>query len=179
MRIPVSPAHSPSTPPYTHHTEFTISNKRQAFFSTYSRLATQIITSLPLVTRSAPHILLTGSLRTRGALASAVRNGHASLVGMARPSVVMPSYPRFLLDERLKAEEVPSLYEPTLPKLGISKLAGGSVGTVWYCFEMLRIARRGHGGGGGYEPSWVPAVLRLVYCYLYSIYLYLFVWLWA
>lgn len=144
--------------------EFTNSTSRQAFFSGFSRRASAALEDLP----QAPLILLTGSLRGRAALASAIRNNHADLVGLARPSVVMPSLPRFMLDDQLRVEEVPVSFEPKIPKISISKLVGGSIGTMWYCYEMARIASR---KGKGYSPSSTSAILRVIYCYLVAIYL--------
>jgi hypothetical protein len=151
---------------YSTYLEFTHSSKRQAFFSGFSRRASAALRDLP----QAPLILLTGSLRGRTALASAIRNQHADLVGMARPSVVLPSLPLFLLNERLSVEEIPIPFEPTLPNVSIPKLIGGGIGTIWYCYEMARVAQW---KGGMYKHSSTPALLRLIYCYFAALYLWI------
>jgi hypothetical protein len=79
-------------------------------------------------------------------------------------------YPRVILDDSIGADDIPFPFEPSLPKLAISKLAGGSVGTIWYCYEMMRIAGL---RGRVYTPSGAPVVWRLLYLYIYSLFFFL------
>lgn len=154
-----------------------MASKRQAFFSQFARLANEAVSKPPklLVSNSykPPLILLTGSLRGRSSIAAVLHNQHASLIGLARPSVVLPDYPRYLMDSSCPSAHVPTPFEPTLPKLSISKLAGASVNTMWYCYEMGRLS---HLGSSAYRPSKVPALWRVVHCYLTALFLWLLHW---
>ena len=143
-----------------------VPNQRQAFFARFSRDASSVIRDLHLP--RPPQILLTGSLRGRTALASAVRNNHASLVGLARPSVVQPMYPRIILDESISTEDIPFPFEPRLPRIP-SKIVGGGISTFWYCYEMMRIARL---RGRAYEVSQASYIWRILYLYIYSLFLF-------
>lgn len=150
--------------------EFANTSRRQAFFYKFSRRALKAIQSLPI--HKAPLVLLTGSLRGRSSMASAIRNQHADLVGSGRPSVVCPSLPTYVLDEQVEDKEIPEIVEPILPLFFIPQLVGASIRTMWYCYEMARIAAS---KGRGYTPSNTWAWWRVIYCYLYALLLRLFI----
>lgn len=80
---------------------------RQAFFSRFSRRAREVlladgvtsadVSPSPGHRRPArPLITLTGGLRTPSQLAQAIQHGHADLLGLGRPAVLMPNFPKFL-----------------------------------------------------------------------------------
>jgi hypothetical protein len=79
-------------------------------------------------------------------------------------------YPRLILDDTIAPEDILFPFEPSLPRIAVSKLVGGSIGTIWYCYEMIRIAGL---RGRVYTPSGAPAAWRLLYLYIYSIFLFL------
>ncbi|PVG01411.1 FMN-linked oxidoreductase [Serendipita vermifera] len=161
--------------------EFTFASKRQAFFSTFARKAFSAIQDGAKVKRgiirSPPLVLLTGSLRGRTSMAAAIRNQHTSLIGLARPSVVLPSYPHYLMNESLQNEDVPVPYEPTIPpSLFVTKFVGAGFGTMWYCYEMRRIAEfelKKGSSADAFRHSPAPALWRLLHCYFMSIYVFI------
>ncbi|KAG8752187.1 hypothetical protein FRC14_007268 [Serendipita sp. 396] len=148
-------------------------SKRQAFFLHFAQKASLMVEKVASeLTISPPAILLTGSLRGQASIASVLHKNEASLIGIARPAVVLPSYPRFLMDESLPPEAIPTPFEPTLPKLRVSKLAGASVNTMWYCYEMKRLAGFTlQGSTLEYRPSKAPALWRVLICYLSALWL--------
>ncbi|KAG8817730.1 hypothetical protein FRC17_011125 [Serendipita sp. 399] len=149
-------------------------SKRQAFFLRFAQRASSTVEMVASkLGIQPPAILLTGSLREQASIASVLRKKEASLIGIGRPSVVLPSYPRFLIDERIPPEDIPTPFEPVLPKLGISKLAGASVNTMWYCYEMKRLANSMLNGriSDDHQPSNTPALWRVVSCYLSALWL--------
>ncbi|KAG8881025.1 hypothetical protein FRB98_004591 [Tulasnella sp. 332] len=133
-------------------------NPRQAFFSSFSRIAME---ALPQ-TEKMPMILLTGSLRTQTLMAHSVRARHANLIGIGRPSVLYPNYPRIILKSgldhasvtsdpfadrcssenssaanRIHYEEAPT---PAWSRVLNTSLVGAGIGTAWHCALMGRIA---------------------------------------
>ncbi|KAG9034008.1 hypothetical protein FRB95_013983 [Tulasnella sp. JGI-2019a] len=127
-------------------------NPRQAFFSRFSRLAMEVLSPR---TEKTPMIVLTGSLRTQSLMAETIRAQHADLVGIGRPSVVYPNFPRIILSSKVTPpveygqstdlSDPNHIYyaEPPSPawlKLVNTSLIGAGIGTAWHCALMSRIA---------------------------------------
>jgi len=117
----------------TSHVEFGQVTTRQAFFSSFSRKALKVARSS---SSSPPLVILTGSLRTRKLMASSIRDEHTQLIGIARPSVLRPSFASALQDPNLSEEDVQPPQEPEVPDLRISPLIGSGLASLWYCWAM-------------------------------------------
>ncbi|KAG8948324.1 hypothetical protein FRC04_009819 [Tulasnella sp. 424] len=138
---------------------------RQAFFAKFSRLA---LKALPQGD-GMPVIMLTGSLRTKEVMTRTIRDGHAHLIGIGRPAVICPSYPRVLLQPPssnapedaglLKFPDPPS---PLWLKVLNTGLIGAGINTAWHCALMWRIGNDYWGGlpasGGGIPEGGVPKI---------------------
>ncbi len=73
------------------------SREREAYFLTYAQQI-RTVTTVP--------ILLTGGMRTRAAMESALASGAVDVIGLARPMTHAPELPRQLLDGTLDAAPV-------------------------------------------------------------------------
>jgi 2,4-dienoyl-CoA reductase-like NADH-dependent reductase (Old Yellow Enzyme family) len=100
---------------------------REAYFLAFARRAREA-TSVP--------IMLTGGLRSRGAMESALDEGALDVVGIARPMALLPDYPRRLL----AGEALPKIASR---RLGLSALAGleGAAELAWYYLQVARMGR--------------------------------------
>ncbi|EIW83221.1 FMN-linked oxidoreductase [Coniophora puteana RWD-64-598 SS2] len=158
-------------------------SRRQAFFSSFSRLAVQTIASLPTPQQQRPLILLTGGLRTPAALSSALTAGHADLLGIGRGAILCPHLPALLASGAAAAAEpdLPLGRDPDL-RTGASplenavsaltanvKLIGAGFDMAWYVVNIRRMALAGmrgsrtngtsesddeHGAGRGQIPDY-------------------------
>lgn len=113
---------------------------REAYFARFAGRARQ-------ATR-AP-VLLTGGLRTRGAMEASLADGALDVVGLARPLVVDPGYARRLL-------EGAPLPTTSAPRLGLASLEGAAE-LAWY---YARLARLADGASG--SPSAARALAELL-----------------
>lgn len=102
---------------------------REAYFLAFARRAREA-TSAPL--------MLTGGLRSRGAMEAALDERALDVVGIARPMALVPDYPR-----RLLAGEALPRVAPR--RLGIAALEGASE-LAWYSHQLARM-------GAGRDPD--------------------------
>lgn len=145
------------------------SNKREALFSRFSQRARATLLSSstspytpPLgSSRPRPLILLTGGLNTSQLMTSALRNGHADLLGIGRLSVELPYLPRALrqtsgitppssLSTPVLSERLLELLEALIKELwtripdalrpGFPPLIGAGVAMAAYQVTMRRLA---------------------------------------
>lgn len=100
-------------------------NAREAYFLEFAEKA-RARTKVPL--------MLTGGLRTRRTMESALASGAVDLVGIARPFCVQPDLPRALL-----ASPDAAARPFRIPKLGIAAIEGQAE-TDWCDAQMQRIA---------------------------------------
>lgn len=98
-----------------------------------------------------------------------IRDGHAHLIGIGRPAVICPSYPRVLLQSPssnapedaglLKFPDPPS---PLWLKMLNTGLIGAGINTAWHCALMWRIGNDYWGGldvsVGGVPEGGVPKI---------------------
>ncbi|KAJ4474210.1 hypothetical protein C8R41DRAFT_897495 [Lentinula lateritia] len=135
-------------------------NPRQAFFAHFSSKLMKELSSVTSSDQCAPLILLTGGLRSPAHLYTALRSGHAHLLGIGRASVLCPNLPTVLKRRRaaeadLSSDVTPFKPEPDLrfwpsgrepwrcirkhfPKV---KLIGAGVGMAWYVVMIRRLAK--------------------------------------
>ena len=115
------------------------SSPRQAFFSRFARQAMATLPSSP----KSPVIMLTGSLRNRPQFANSIRNKHANLIGVARPSVLCPNLPQVMLSEKPE-EAMPNLVGPILTSPSwLPKFINASTETAWYAYGLRTLALGG------------------------------------
>lgn len=107
----------------------TAPSPREAYFLSFARQARARI-DVPL--------LLTGGLRTRGAMDAALDEDALDLVGIARPMTLVPDYPRRLLE----GAPLPAIRSR---KLGVASLEGPAE-LAWYYWQLARL-------GAGREPD--------------------------
>ncbi|KAF1812747.1 NADH:flavin oxidoreductase/NADH oxidase [Eremomyces bilateralis CBS 781.70] len=116
----------------------TKSSAREAHFLDFAR---EIRRSFPNLT-----LMLTGGFRTRAGMEAALADGACDLIGVGRPAVVNPAWPKeVLLNENMGNEEAQLLLNPVnIPsfakKLGLNFVAAGSE-TVYYVMQIARIAK--------------------------------------
>jgi 2,4-dienoyl-CoA reductase-like NADH-dependent reductase (Old Yellow Enzyme family) len=108
---------------------------REAYFLSFARRA-RALTRAPL--------LLTGGMRTRAAMAAAIAEGSADLVGLARPLLIDPELPAKLI--RGEAAEAPR-------RSGWGPFAGlaPAAEMAWYSAQLWRLGR-----GEAPDPSLGP-----------------------
>ncbi|KLO14364.1 FMN-linked oxidoreductase [Schizopora paradoxa] len=125
-------------------------NARQAFFAKFSRMAMELYSSNEESLSPCPLVMVTGGLRTRAQFMSAIRNGDAHLLGLARHAILQPNLPLLLekfsdVDDNEDSEEKIELWEDSSPPGPRSptwwpRLVGAGVGMAWYTIGMRRLA---------------------------------------
>lgn len=109
------------------HTE-----SREAFFLDFAREARKRFPSLVL--------MLTGGFRTRNGINAALEGGVCDLVGIGRPAVLRPDFPRLIMDDSYSDQETglvfPKVPVPFLARLLQIKMLGGGAETVGFTYEL-------------------------------------------
>lgn len=125
--------------------------KREAFFQNFSRRCRSVIpSSSPL------KIILTGGLRTRHGIASAIHpdDGAADMACLGRPAAVFPALPLRLMDTSIPDDSpeagTPDYKVPAVSSIALVpiKIIGAGWGTLWYTFHLAQTAL-----GKGGDPS--------------------------
>ncbi|KLO14392.1 FMN-linked oxidoreductase [Schizopora paradoxa] len=123
---------------------------RQAFFAKFSKMAMELYSSNEASSSPRPLVMLTGGLRTRAQFTSAIRNGDAHLLGLARHAISQPDLPLLLekhsnidddedLGDKIELGEGSTSPEPRSPTWW-PRLVGAGIGMAWYTIGMRRIA---------------------------------------
>lgn len=116
------------------------SSSRQTFFEKFSRSAIEALPKNNLVSAN-PLIMLTGGLRTRSQMASALRQRHAHLLGLGRLSVIYPQLPLNLKTAKNTDFLAMPILEPSPdPPEWIPKIVGAGIGVAWYVVAIRRIS---------------------------------------
>jgi 2,4-dienoyl-CoA reductase-like NADH-dependent reductase (Old Yellow Enzyme family) len=96
---------------------------REAWFQAYAETVRAVFTR---------PIMLTGGLRSRRGMESALESGAADVVGLARPLAFEPDLPRQLMDgSRNRADPLDDVFRSGLPR---------GAETAWYAAQLLRLA---------------------------------------
>lgn len=105
------------------HTEF-----REAFFLDFATETRKRFPNLVL--------MLTGGFRTRNGINAALSGRVCDLVGIGRPAVLRPDFPRFIMNDLYSDQEAgvvfPKVPVPFLARLLQIKMLGGGAETVGY-----------------------------------------------
>ncbi|GAC92717.1 potential NADH-dependent flavin oxidoreductase [Pseudozyma hubeiensis SY62] len=115
--------------------------KREAFFQNFAR---RCRSSLPADSRL--KIILTGGLRSRHGIASAINpdDGAADMACLGRPAAVFPSLPLRLTDTSIPDSSpeagTPEYKVPAVTSLALVpiKIIGAGWGTLWHTFHMAQ-----------------------------------------
>ncbi|KAJ0416738.1 hypothetical protein BJY00DRAFT_303946 [Aspergillus carlsbadensis] len=109
---------------------------REAFFLDF---AVQTRKRFPDIT-----LLLTGGFRTREGIEAALKAGVCDLVGIGRPAVLRPDFPRLLTDSAYTDQEArvvfPKVPVPFLARLLQIKVLGGGAETEYFRGQIHRLA---------------------------------------
>lgn len=108
--------------------------KREALFATFAKRAREVLPK-----GSSMQIIVTGGLRTRGGMASALETGAIDGVGIGRPACVYPDLPDYILNANVadtdEAHASPPAYKvPGAGVLGLLpiKILGAGWQTLWH-----------------------------------------------
>ncbi|KAJ5812389.1 hypothetical protein N7474_008690 [Penicillium riverlandense] len=89
-------------------------------------------------------LLLTGGFRTRKGINAALKGGVCDLVGIGRPAVLCPDFPRLIMDDTYSDHEAgvvfPKVPIPFLARLLRIKMLGGGAETQYFRAQIHRIA---------------------------------------
>ncbi|BCR84840.1 uncharacterized protein ACHE_20298S [Aspergillus chevalieri] len=89
-------------------------------------------------------LLLTGGFRTRKGIEAALKDGVCDLVGIGRPAVLRPDFPRFIMDDIYSDQEArvvfPKVPIPFLARLLQIRMLGGGAETQYFRGQIHRIA---------------------------------------
>jgi 2,4-dienoyl-CoA reductase-like NADH-dependent reductase (Old Yellow Enzyme family) len=111
---------------------------REAFFLDF---AAQTRKRFPDIT-----LLLTGGFRTREGIETALKAGVCDLVGIGRPAVLHPDFPRRMMDPAYSNQEAsvvfPKVPVPLMARLLQIKSLGGGAETVRYHIALYRSSCR-------------------------------------
>ncbi|SPC67165.1 related to NADH oxidase [Ustilago sp. UG-2017b] len=115
--------------------------RREAFFQNFAR---RCRSSLPADSRL--KIILTGGLRSRHGIASAIHpdDGAADMACLGRPAAVFPDLPLRLTDTSIEDESpeagTPDYKVPAVSSLALvpTKIVGAGWGTLWHTFHMAQ-----------------------------------------
>ncbi|KAL3456208.1 hypothetical protein BJX64DRAFT_281536 [Aspergillus heterothallicus] len=109
---------------------------REAFFLDFATQARKRFPSLIL--------LLTGGFRTREGVKAALKAGVCDLVGIGRPAVLRPDFPRLIMDNTYSNEEARVVFSrvpvPFLARLLQIKVLGGGAESEYFQHQIHRIA---------------------------------------
>lgn len=99
---------------------------REAFFLDFARQTRKQFPDLIL--------LLTGGFRTRKGIEGALNSGACDLVGIGRPAVLKPDFPRLMMDDMYTDQEARVVFSkvqvPFLASLLKMRMLGGGAETV-------------------------------------------------
>lgn len=99
---------------------------REAFFLDFARQARKQFPDLIL--------LLTGGFRTRNGIEGALNSGACDLVGIGRPAVLNPDFPRLMMDDIYTDQEARVIFSkvqvPFLARLLKMRMLSGGAETV-------------------------------------------------
>ncbi|SPO22071.1 related to NADH oxidase [Ustilago trichophora] len=115
--------------------------RREAFFQNFARRCRSV---LPEDTRL--KIILTGGLRSRHGIASAIHpdDGASDMAGLGRPAALFPSLPLRLTDKSIEDDSpeagTPEYKVPAVSSLALipTKIVGAGWGTLWHTFHMAQ-----------------------------------------
>ncbi|CEL03628.1 Putative Catalytic activity: NADH acceptor <=_ NAD() reduced acceptor [Aspergillus calidoustus] len=110
---------------------------REAFFLDF---AAQTRKQFPDIT-----LLLTGGFRSREGIEAALKAGVCDLVGIGRPAVLRPDFPRLMMDPAYTNQEASVVFSkvpvPFLARLLQIKSLGGGAETEYFRGQIHRVAR--------------------------------------
>ncbi|RRQ26770.1 NADH:flavin oxidoreductase/NADH oxidase family protein [Rhodococcus sp. Eu-32] len=127
---------------------------REAYFLEYAREVRQAAGDVPLA--------VTGGFRTRKAMNHAVAEGDCDVIGLGRPTTVVPDAGRQLVDERVERLDAPriSLGLPlALAKVRALKALDGALDLQWHT-DQLHILGRGDDPDPT-RPAWRTAATMI------------------
>lgn len=126
---------------------------REAYFLEYAASVRDLAGGVP--------IAVTGGFRSSAAMESAVASGDCDLVGLGRPTCLLPDAPRAILQDglaTLPSSEVKAGLRPVLGKVANLKQLDGALDLSWHTDQLHRM-------GAGKEPdprrTWGEAALWL------------------
>ncbi|PYH56066.1 NADH:flavin oxidoreductase/NADH oxidase family protein [Aspergillus niger CBS 101883] len=109
---------------------------REAFFLDFARQTRKQFPDLIL--------LLTGGFRTRKGIEGALNSGACDLVGIGRPAVLKPDFPRLMMDDMYTDQEARVVFSkvqvPFLASLLKMRMLGGGAETRYFRDQIQRIA---------------------------------------
>ncbi|OJJ03847.1 hypothetical protein ASPVEDRAFT_85271 [Aspergillus versicolor CBS 583.65] len=109
---------------------------REAFFIDFARETRKRLPQLVL--------LLTGGFRTRKGIEAALKSGVCDLVGIGRPAVLRPDFPRLVMDDVYSDQEAKVVFRkvpvPFLARLLQIRILGGGAETQYFQSQIHRIA---------------------------------------
>ncbi|SNX82972.1 related to NADH oxidase [Melanopsichium pennsylvanicum] len=115
--------------------------RREAFFQNFARRCRSVLPA-----DSSLKIILTGGLRSRHGIASAIHpdDGAADMACLGRPAAVFPSLPQRLTNTSLADASpeagTPDYKVPAVSSLALvpTKIVGAGWGTLWHTFHMAQ-----------------------------------------
>ncbi|GAB2978243.1 NADH:flavin oxidoreductase/NADH oxidase family protein [Nocardioides montaniterrae] len=126
---------------------------REAYFLEYAATVREIAGDVP--------IAVTGGFRTTGAMQAAVASGECDIVGLGRPTCVIPEAPVQVLngiEDTLPSANVKAGLRPLLSKVVNLKQVDGALDLSWHTDQLHRI-------GSGRDPdpnrSWARTALAM------------------
>jgi 2,4-dienoyl-CoA reductase-like NADH-dependent reductase (Old Yellow Enzyme family) len=126
---------------------------REAYFLEYAASVRDLAGDVP--------IAVTGGFRSAAAMEAAVASGDCDIVGLGRPTCLLPEAPRAILEEglaTLPTSNVRAGLRPVLGKVANLKQLDGALDLSWHTDQLHRL-------GAGKEPdpgrSWAEAALWL------------------
>ncbi|WP_377322270.1 NADH:flavin oxidoreductase/NADH oxidase family protein [Pimelobacter simplex] len=126
---------------------------REAYFLEYAASVRDLAAGVP--------IAVTGGFRSSAAMESAVASGDCDVVGLGRPTCLLPDAPRAILHDglaTLPSSEVKAGLRPVLGKVANLKQLDGALDLSWHTDQLHRM-------GAGKEPdprrTWGEAALWL------------------
>lgn len=110
----------------TDHAKSQHTESREAFFIDFATETRKRFPDLIL--------LLTGGFRTRKGIEAALKSGVCDLVGIGRPAVLRPDFPRLVMDDKYTDQEAKVVFGkvpvPFLARLLRIRILGGGAETV-------------------------------------------------
>lgn len=126
---------------------------REAYFLEYAASVRDLAGDVP--------IAVTGGFRSAAAMEAAVESGDCDIVGLGRPTCLLPEAPRAILEDglaTLPSSNVKAGLRPVLGKVANLKQLDGALDLSWHTDQLHRL-------GAGKEPdpgrSWAEAALWL------------------
>ncbi|WP_418063394.1 NADH:flavin oxidoreductase/NADH oxidase family protein [Pimelobacter simplex] len=126
---------------------------REAYFLEYAASVRDLAAGVP--------IAVTGGFRSSAAMESAVASGDCDVVGLGRPTCLLPDAPRAILHDglaTLPSSEVKAGLRPVLGRVANLKQLDGALDLSWHTDQLHRM-------GAGKEPdprrTWGEAALWL------------------